>query len=186
MKITGRSSSITNAFINSIVPSIEPTEDADRRAVVNSPHGPVQFQLLVLRRPRQRVGPLSLVKDKKPTGYISEIHNLVPTCGKCNQSNGNTDWKTWMLSDANLSPKSRGVPDINDLIRRLEAYTEWGSAAKIDFDEIVRTGDWEQHWRNRDRVIAEMKTAQALANSIRRQIAVLILIFAEHHASSCH
>ena len=33
-----------------------------------------------------------LIKDKMPTGYISEIHNLVPTCGKCNQSKENQHW----------------------------------------------------------------------------------------------
>ena len=48
-----------------------------------------------------------LVKDRKPTGYISEIHNLVPACGKCNQSKGNKEWKTWMLSAAALSRKQR-------------------------------------------------------------------------------
>ena len=40
-----------------------------------------------------------LVKDKEPTGYISEIHNLVPSCGKCNQSKGNKEWKAWMRRD---------------------------------------------------------------------------------------
>ena len=51
-----------------------------------------------------------LVKDKQPTGYITEIHNLVPACGKCNQSKGNKDWKTWMLGDAELSPTQDASP----------------------------------------------------------------------------
>ena len=63
-----------------------------------------------------------LVKDKKPTGYISEIHNLVPSCGKCNQSKGNKEWKTWMLSTARLSPTARGIKDISARVKRLEAY----------------------------------------------------------------
>ena len=33
MKITGRSSSITNAFINSIIPVVEPTEDQVKEAL---------------------------------------------------------------------------------------------------------------------------------------------------------
>jgi len=63
-----------------------------------------------------------LVKNKKPTGYISEIHNLVPSCGKCNQSKGNKEWKIWILSKAALSPATRGIPDIEQRIKRLEAY----------------------------------------------------------------
>jgi hypothetical protein len=31
-----------------------------------------------------------LVEEKEPIGYISEIRNLVPVCGKCNQSKGNS------------------------------------------------------------------------------------------------
>ena len=30
-----------------------------------------------------------LVMDKQATGFITEIQNLVPACGKCNQTNGN-------------------------------------------------------------------------------------------------
>lgn len=43
---------------------------------------------------------------------ISEIHNLIPSCGKCNQSKGNRNRKTWMLGNTPLSPHSRQIPDI--------------------------------------------------------------------------
>lgn len=87
MKILGRSSSITNAFINSIIPVIYPTEDNVREALkilemdvdgVSCAYcgdKPTEWDHL---RP--------LVLKQRPTGYISEIHNLVPACGKCNQS----------------------------------------------------------------------------------------------------
>ena len=119
-----------------------------------------------------------LVKNRKPTGFISEIHNLVPACGKCNQSKGNKDWKTWMLSDAALSPKSKGVADIDQRINRLDAYAEWGAAAQIDFEEILSPEDWKQHWDNWHRILDEMKTAQVLADSIRLSVA-------EAHSMSC-
>jgi endonuclease I len=57
-----------------------------------------------------------LVVDKKPTGYISEIQNLVPSCGKCNQSKGNKNWKLWITSEAKLSPASRGISNIENRI----------------------------------------------------------------------
>ena len=34
-----------------------------------------------------------LVVKRRPTGFISEIANLVPACGKCNQSKGNSPWR---------------------------------------------------------------------------------------------
>lgn len=89
-----------------------------------------------------------LIKDKKPTGYISEIHNLVPACGKCNQSKGNKHWKTWMLSNAALSPSSRHIPDIAQRIKRLEDYEQRYAPIKLDFEGIVGKDMWEQHWAN--------------------------------------
>ena len=124
------------SYINSIVPSIEPTEEQIAESLSILGMDQSGFGCSYCGDPATEWDHFRpLVKDKKPTGYISEIHNLVPACGKCNQSKGNKDWKTWMLSDANLSPKSRDIADIDDRIRRLEAYAEWRSAAQIDFDE---------------------------------------------------
>lgn len=110
----GRSSSITNSFVNGIIPCIEPS---DRE---------LDEALSVLNMNRENVccaycgdghtewdhlNPLII--NKEPTGYISEIHNLVPACSKCNQSKGNRNWKEWMLSDSKLSPKSRGITDLD-------------------------------------------------------------------------
>ena len=63
-----------------------------------------------------------LVVNKQPTGYISEIHNLVPACGKCNQSKGNKNWREWLFSSVPRSPKSRGVPDLDSRVSRLDEF----------------------------------------------------------------
>jgi len=44
---------------------------------------------------RQAVG-----QEQRPTGYISEIRNLVSSCGPCNQSKGARDWRAWMTGKA--------------------------------------------------------------------------------------
>lgn len=61
-------------------------------------------------------------RGKTADGFISEIPNLVPACGTCNQSKGNKQWKAWMLSAARLSPASRGIADIDVRGRRFEAF----------------------------------------------------------------
>jgi transposase len=85
-----------------------------------------------------------LVLNKRPTGYISEIHNLAPTCGKCNQSKGNKPWHTWITSSAKQSPKSRGVSDLNQRIETLQKYEAWLEPTKVDFESVVGTEKWEQ------------------------------------------
>ena len=39
-----------------------------------------------------------LIDDKQPTGYGTGPSNLVPCCGKCNQSKGNMQWQDFMGS----------------------------------------------------------------------------------------
>ena len=88
VSVMGRSSSITNSFVNGIVPARYPSE---------------------------------------------------PACGKCNQSKGNTDWRSWMLGEAKLSPKSRGIADLNERFTevRTKLHAQMGSARNtpLDIDE---------------------------------------------------
>ena len=94
LTITSRSSSITNCFVQAIIRSIEPT-DAE-----------VDEALAVLGMSREERSCVycgatatdwdhlrPLVKDRRPTGYINQIRNLVPSCGPCNQSKSGADWR---------------------------------------------------------------------------------------------
>jgi len=102
---------------------------------------------------------------------VSEIHNLVPSCGKCNQSKGNRPWKEWIISDANLSPKSRGVTDLDKRIEYLIAYEKWGEPTLVDFEAVVGKEKWTQHWANWELVQSTMREAQELATEINGKIA---------------
>lgn len=167
--ISGRTSSITNAFINGIVPCIEPTEDE------------VQHALSLLNMDAQTIccsycgdtytewdhlNPL--IVNKKATGYISEISNLVPACGKCNQSKGNKQWKTWMLSNANLSPATRGVTDIENRILCLDRYEVEMHPKCLDFVTLVGEEKWNTYETARKQLIAEMENTQKLSSEIKR------------------
>ena len=111
-----------------------------------------------------------LIKDKKATGYVSEIHNLIPACGKCNQSKGNKEWKTWMYSNAKLSPFSRKIPDLDDRCTKIEAYENWGKPLKVDIEAVVGKEKWEEHWENCERIKQLMKLSQQLSDEIRQQL----------------
>ena len=109
IKITGRSSSIANAFINSIIPIVHPTESKE--------------------------------------------------------------WRLWMVSDAKLSPKSKGVTDLNERISRLEVYESWGIPTQVDFEAIVGNEIWDQHWKNWELVQSTMQESQKLAEQINAKVA---------------
>ena len=172
MKITGRSSSITNAFINAIIPVVNPSAEEVQQALNKLGMTPENFQCAYCGSAVSEWDHFRpLVHQQKPTGYISEIHNLVPSCGKCNQSKGNKEWKEWITSDAKLSPKTRGIKDLAQRIERLEAYEQWGAPTKIHFEAIVGQETWQNHWQNWEKIQVLMREAQKLAEKIKQQVA---------------
>ena len=172
VSISGRSSTITNSFVNAIIPLVMPTDNDVREALeileMNSDTiccsycGDTHTEWDHLR---------AIVSEKKPTGYISEIQNLVPACGKCNQSKGNKEWYSWIGGSARLSPTTRKITDIERRIRNLEAYENWRPPTKVDFAEVVCAELWDQHWLNWQDVQRVMEDAQDLAGEIKIQIA---------------
>jgi len=172
MKITGRSSSITNAFINSIIPVVMPSAEEVKRALKILGMTFKTFQCAYCGSVASEWDHLRpLVKGKKPTGYISEIHNLVPSCGKCNQSKGNKEWKTWMLSNAKLAPTRRGIKDIPKQIKRLEKYEKSRNPTQLDFESIVGNDVWAEHEKNLKQVQHLMCESQKLAAKINTAVA---------------
>jgi hypothetical protein len=168
VKITGRSSSITNSFVNSIIPVIEPTEQQIRHALQILEIDPEDMVCAYCGDRSTEWDHLNpLVSGKQPTGYISEIENLVPACGKCNQSKGNKPWRDWLVSSARLSPKTRGVSDIERRIQLLTEYEQVNHPQRIDFRSIVGDEKWDAYWVDRDKIFAAMKDAQILAEDIR-------------------
>ena len=97
--LVSRKSSITNAFVNTLIPQITPALDEieEALAILGMDASDVQCAYCGDKMTEwDHLRPL--VVEQRPTGYISEIANLVPACNKCNQSKGNTGWRKWMLS----------------------------------------------------------------------------------------
>jgi len=172
--IMARTSSITNAFYNGIIPVIEPTEKEvnnalkilgiDQNNVRCSYCGDIATEWDHLR---------PLIVNKKPTGYISEIDNLIPSCGKCNQSKGNKNWEEWMNSDATLSPKTRGVKNLLEKIQKIKEYENSTNPIKIDnFELIVGKEIWERHLENYKEIINMMKRCQQTSDEIKEKIKI--------------
>ena len=136
--VSGRSSSITNAFINAIIPAHIPTLEEELEALAILEMTPETICCAYCGGPHTEWDHLRpIIRDKKPTGHITEIANLVPACGKCNQSKGGYNWKLWMLGPAARSPKSRGVAGTDRRVELLDRYEGWREPVKIDFAGIV-------------------------------------------------
>ena len=126
--ITGRATSIRNVFVAAIVPIIRPNPDEIPEILTILNLDPTDLRCSYCGdRATEWDHFRPLVKNGKPTGYPSSIRNLVPSCGKCNQSKGSTDWRDWMLGVARHSPSVRKILDIELRIARLQDYEAWAS-----------------------------------------------------------
>ena len=175
--IMGRSSSITNSFVNGIIPCKYPTQAEIKEAldVLNMKESDVRCAYCGAPATEwDHFHPL--IVDKQATGYISEIHNLVPACGKCNQSKGNSEWETWMRSNAKLSPASRGIPDLEQRIQRLKDYENKFKPSKYDFASIVGQPSWDKYMSMLEGIFDVMRDAQKFSDKIKDTISKTLQI----------
>jgi hypothetical protein len=174
--MVSRKSSITNAFVNAVIPTIMPSVQEIGEALAILGMAPDNVRCAYCGDKSTEWDHLRpLVRGRRPTGFISEIANLVPACGKCNQSKGNKPWRDWLVSDARLSPKGRGVNGIEQRIAALERYEQWKSPTQIDFGLTLGTEDWERYWLLCDAVNEELRRAQDVALALRSRIAKALI-----------
>lgn len=168
--IMGRLSSITNSFVNGIIPSIKPSDAEIKKALQVLEQKEDDVRCVYCGDKKTEWDHLHpLIIGKKPTGYITEIANLVPACGKCNQSKGNSDWKEWMLSDAEKSPKTREISDINKRIQLIEKYEKIFKPQKVNLEKIAGSPLWEKYMKAYESIISQMNAAQIIMDEIKKK-----------------
>jgi len=167
-----RKSSITNAFVSALIPVIVPTIDEIDQALTILEMNPSDVRCAYCGDPATEWDHLRpLVQDRRPTGFISEIANLVPSCNKCNSSKGNKPWREWIINaKAKKSPTARNLPGIAERIARLQEYERWRTPAQIDIRAVIGEVAWTKYWGLCDAVIAELQKCQDVANDTRRRV----------------
>ena len=172
LKITSRTSSVTNAFVQSIIPSIKPSNAEISEALHILGMSADDYRCVYCGAPATEWDHLRpLVEKKRPTGFINEIRNAVPSCGPCNQSKNGADWRQWIDGGAPGSPRSKGIADIEQRRERLVAYETWAALSRVAFEECVPKDLWDAHWENLERIHAAMQLAQCHAERLRDAIA---------------
>lgn len=72
-----------------------------------------------------------------------------------------------MLSDAARSPKKRGVPDLEQRIKRLEAYEHWREPIRIDYPSIIGPERWVRYQSLLDAAVNHLAEAQREATELK-------------------
>jgi 5-methylcytosine-specific restriction endonuclease McrA len=171
--MVSRKSSITNAFVCAIVPVDEPSVEDIEEALRILAMSPNDLRCAYCGDRSTEWDHLRpLVKNRLPTGFMSEIGNLVPACGKCNQSKGNKEWESWMRGEkAKWSPRKRGIADLEQRIERLRSYEKWKPSKKLEFEAIVGKEAWDNYWKRLQAMDQTLHECQAAAVELGKKIA---------------
>lgn len=170
LKITHRISSVTNGFVQAVIPWVEPT-DNERSEALSVLGMSEKIRCVYCGGAASDWDHLRpLVKGKRPTGYISDYKNLVPACGPCNQSKGASDWRSWMAGAARGSPRSRGITDLSNQIATLERFETWAKVTPIALEALAPQEIWVLHWENLERLERDIRQAQEHAAKLQKII----------------
>lgn len=165
--LKGRSSTISNAFAVSVTPFIRPTEEelATYYSLLGIKEGQCAY-CLGDGNGRDHLKPL--VNNGMPTGYITDIHNLVPCCQKCNSSKGSKSFKAWYKSEENIFRlKKQGMNDdaINERYEVLCAFEDL-VPPPLDYEAIVGKELWDEYKLRRVALLETLNDNQAFCDKI--------------------
>ena len=174
LKITSRTSSVTNGFVQAILPDVPISMvelEQGLAALGQKPSSP--RTCVYCGAPSTDSDHFKpLVSKKRPSGYLNEARNLVPACGTCNQSKSGQNWRVWMTGRAAGSPQMRGVTDVEQRIAALERFEKWAGAEPRDFAALVGEDLWQLYWARLDEIERLMHAAQAEAEIIKAKLSL--------------
>ncbi len=113
-----------------------------------------------------------LVENGLPTGYITDINNLVPCCSDCNSRKGGKYWRDWYLSESNIRRlKEKGLTDetIQERLRCLERF-ETLTKEKLDYEEILGKEKWHEFLERKNRLNAQLHEDQMFCDDLYKEI----------------
>lgn len=90
-------------------------------------------------------------------GGDTVLGNMVPACSRCDDSKRDVPFEEWMRSDAQHSPKSRRIPDLDQRIIRLHEYTARYAYSPRDAEERLGVAEREELTRLRQSLLALRK-----------------------------
>lgn len=169
--LKGRSSTISNAFAMSITPYIYPTEEEVEllNRSLDIEDGQCVY-CLGEGNGRDHLKPL--VRNSMPTGYITDIHNLVPCCQACNSSKGAKTFNDWYLSPYNIKRlKNKGMTD-SQIEHRYELITKYESKIPkpLDYESLVGKELWDEYNARRINLIEQLNENQEFCDELYKLI----------------
>lgn len=169
--LRSRTSTIDNAFVISITPWKNPT-DIEVQWMLKELELDDQQCAYCLSKATSVDHFFPLVANKLPTGYITEISNLVPCCSSCNSSKGGKYWRDWYLSTDTLDrliSLGFSAEEYMQRLKILESY-ENSERTKLDYEKILGKEKWQEYLDRKQKLYDLLKEDQAFCDDLLREI----------------
>ena len=170
--LKGRTSTIDNAFVIAITPRINPGEKdlKDYYADLGIEEGKCAYCLIGEGNCRDHLKPL--VIQGMPTGYITDIHNIVPCCQRCNSSKGSKSFKEWYMSEKNVARlRLLGLSDKTIKSRYKTICSFEGKIPEpLDYEKIVGKSLWEEYIKRKKEFHDALKDNQEFCDRLKDMI----------------
>lgn len=170
-KITARVTSLAHAFVHAIIPR---QVDKQKQKSLYEKSGIVEGECAYCGdRASDGDHFRALVKGGRPSGYFHTADNIIPSCGRCNQSKSGAHWRSWISGAALHSPATREIPDLETRIERLsafEALVEREATPVAYLREKAGVELWDEYWARLDRIKADLVEAENAAAVIRERL----------------
>lgn len=113
-----------------------------------------------------------LVKNGMPSGYITDIHNLVPCCSRCNSSKGSKSFEDWYLSDKNIKRLKKLGLDDNKINERYKKICDFEDKipGPIDYEKIVGKDKWEEYKSRKKKLVKQLEEEQKFLDDLNKII----------------
>ena len=169
--LKGRSSTISNAFAISITPYITPDETE-----INASYEFLKIQegqcAYCLGEGNSKDHLKPLVRKGMPTGYITNIANLVPCCSSCNSSKGAKEFKEWYISPENVSRLKKKGMDDQTIKERYKIISDYEDKIEepINYEQIVGKELWQEYKARKKAFFEKLNEDQAFCDKLNKII----------------
>lgn len=168
--LKGRTSTINNAFAIGITPYLKP--DAD---VLDSYYSELKIEPdqcgYCLRigegKTMDHINPL--VVAGMPSGYITDINNLIPCCKDCNSKKGGKFFSKWYKESDNVSrllSMGMSMDDIEERYNIIMKYIKDHCTNPYDYKKIVGDDKWNEYISRKKQMIKLLEEDQKFCDDL--------------------
>lgn len=172
--LKARTSSISNAFVQAITPYFRPTDNEIETMLDELEIEENQCAYCLNKVKQVQMDHLHpLVNSKMPTGYITHISNLVPSCGSCNGSKGNKEFQEWYDAPKTIEYLHEAGLTDSMISHRREVILEY-SKKSISYGEgykdVLSEEEIQEYIKRRDKINSMLREEQEWCDKIREKI----------------